>query len=449
MLHAKTLRSPHPHARIVAHRHHRRRAALPGVKAIVTAADFHDVPVGATIPMGEAGYDMWMVARINIARDKVFWVGQPVAVVAATTRISRAAALALIDVTYEPLPAVMSIDAAMAPGAPVIHEDVVTTGLDQPPLVPSNVCSRTVIERGGGLDVLQLEIGCRYRRHRCARSIPPIRATSNHRRWSPRSMRTASQPSGLSTQGQHTTEIMIARLLDRPQSRSRSVPIEIGGGFGGKIAIHGEAACVRLSELTGRPVKLVMTREEVLPGRLRTARRSPPHASRSQPTRDGKLTAIKGLYHMDAGGLPGLPPSLMMQASAALYQCPHLHLEGYDVVTNKPRTEAYRGPGGIQAYFAMEQAMDALVPKPRHRPARIPQEERHRHRLHHADRHADSRRSVSPRSSTPSASIPAGPTRLGEGRIPTRPRLRARLLARHVDDIGLPHLDRRVMAGRW
>jgi CO/xanthine dehydrogenase Mo-binding subunit len=144
-----------------------------------------------------------------------------------------------------------------------------------------------------------------------------------------------------------------------PQSRIKVIPAEIGGGFGGKIAIHGEAACVRLSEITGRPVKLVLTREEVFQGGS-----GPPAAARHKievaADSEGRLTAIKGLYRQDCGGLPGLPPSLMMQASAALYQCPHLHLEGFDVVTNKPRTEAYRGPGGIQAYFAMEQAMDAL-----------------------------------------------------------------------------------------
>lgn len=137
------------------------------------------------------------------------------------------------------------------------------------------------------------------------------------------------------------------------------MPVEIGGGFGGKISIHGEAACVRLSELTGRPVKMVLTREEVFQGGS-----GPPAAAWHQidvaADADGKLTAIKGVYRQDCGGLPGLSPSLVMQASAALYQCPHLHLEGYDIVTNKPRTEAYRGPGGIQAYFAMEQAMDRL-----------------------------------------------------------------------------------------
>ena len=76
--------------------------------------------------------------------------------------------------------------------------------------------------------------------------------------------------------------------------------------------------------------------------------------------KDGRLTAIEGTYHVDAGGLPGMSPSLIMQASAALYQCPNLKLEGYDVVTNKPRTEAYRAPGGIQAAFCVEQAMDVL-----------------------------------------------------------------------------------------
>ncbi|MGI9422750.1 MAG: xanthine dehydrogenase family protein molybdopterin-binding subunit, partial [Hyphomicrobiaceae bacterium] len=162
-----------------------------------------------------------------------------------------------------------------------------------------------------------------------------------------------------STQGQFTTELMIARILGIPQSKLRVIPLEIGGGFGGKIATHGEPIAAKLSEISRRPVKLVLSREEILQGgtgptagmqvSLETAADS-----------DGKLTAIKGVYHVDAGGLPGLSPSLFMQASAALYQCDNLHLEGYDVVTNKPRTEAYRGPGGIQAYFAMEQAMDRL-----------------------------------------------------------------------------------------
>lgn len=355
MLHAKTLRSPHPHAKITGI-DTSRAAALDGVKAVITAADFHDVPVGATIPMGEAGYDMWMVAQINIARDKVFWVGQPVAVVAAVDSHVAEAALDLIDVTYEPLPAVMSIDEARAPGAPVIHSRIVTTGLEQPSQAPSNVCSRTVIERGNADAAIAGAAA--------SSAIDTTIDTAHQGYIEPQATVAQVDANGMATvwaatQGQHTTELMISRLLDRPQSRVKVVPVEIGGGFGGKISIHGEAACVRLSEITGRPVKMVLTREEVFQGGS-----GPPAAARHRlevaADADGRLVAIKGHYQQDCGGLPGLPPSLMMQASAALYQTPNLHLEGYDVITNKPRTEAYRGPGGIQAYFAMEQAMDGL-----------------------------------------------------------------------------------------
>ena len=355
MLHAKTLRSPHPHARIARIDTSEARA-LPGVKAVITAKDFHDVPVGAMIPMGETGYDMWMVAQINIARDNVFWVGQPVAVVAAVDTHTAEEALTLIDVDYEPLRAVMTIEEAEAPGAPVIHDFVRTSGLDQPSQMPSNVCSRTIIERGNADDALGQAAG---------RAIVDCAVDTAHQGYiEPMATLANVDADGMatvwaSTQGQHTTELMIARLLGRPQSKVCVIPMEIGGGFGGKIAIHGEAACVKLSELTGRPVKMVMSREEVLQGGS-----GPPAATRTKieigAAADGKLTAIKALYKVDTGGLPNMSPSLMMQASAALYQCPNLHLEGYDIVTNKPRTEAYRGPGGIQQAFAMEQAMDAL-----------------------------------------------------------------------------------------
>ena len=358
MLHAKTLRSPHAHARIKAIDTAAARAH-PGVKAVITASDFFDVPVGATIPMGETGYDMWMVAQINMARDKVFWVGQPVAVVAATDPHTAEAALALIEVDYEALPAVLSIEDATAPGAPAIHDFVRTTGLDQPAQAPSNICSRTIITRGNADQALAAAAA--------TASVDVAVDTAHQGYIEPMACVAEVSSDGMatvwaSTQGQHTTELMIARLLGRSQSKVRVIPMEIGGGFGGKIAIHGEAAAVKLSELTGRPVKLVMSREEILQGGS-----GPPAATRTKievgAGADGTLQAIKGHYRVDAGGLPFMSPSLMMQASAALYQAPNLHLEGYDVVTNKPRTEAYRGPGGIQQAFAMEQAMDALSQK--------------------------------------------------------------------------------------
>ena len=355
MVHAKLLRSPHAHARIrsidVA-----RAQALKGVLAVVTAADFPELPVGATIPMGETGYDMWMVAAINLARGKVHWVGQPVAGVAAVDGHVAEAALALIEVEYEPLPAVLDIAAAMTPEAPVLHEHVFTKGVEPRPRAPSNVCSRTVIARGHAARALE---------GAAAKQRIRVEVDTAHQGYlEPQVVVAQVDANGFatvwaSTQGQFTAELMIARMLGMPQSRLKVVPLEIGGGFGGKIAIHGEAVAVRLAQKCGRPVKLTFTREEVLQGGS-----GPPAGARIDVAvgadHEGRLVAIEGTYCMDAGGLPGLSPSLLMQASAALYQTPNLNLQGYDVVTNKPRTEAYRGPGGIQAAFAMEQAMDAL-----------------------------------------------------------------------------------------
>ena len=355
MLHAKMLRSPHAHARI--RRIDTTRAeALPGVLAVVTAADFPELEIGASIPMGETGYDMWMVAQINMARGKVFWVGQPVAAVAAVDVHVTEAALALIEVDYEPLQPVVDIAAAMAPNTPVLHEHVFTKGVEPRPRSPSNICSRTVIARGDAVRALAAASA--------TAEISVAIDTAHQGYLEPQVAVAEVDANGFvtvwaSTQGQFTAELMIGRMLGLPLSQLKVVPLEVGGAFGGKIVIHGEAVTVRLAQKCGRPVKIVLTREEVLQGGS-----GPPAAALIDiavgADRAGRLTAIKGTYRVDAGGLPGLSPSLVMQASAALYQCPNLDLQGFDVVTNKPRTEAYRAPVGIQAAFAMEQAMDAL-----------------------------------------------------------------------------------------
>ncbi len=358
MAQAKLLRSPLAHARIRGI-DTRRAQALQGVLAVITAADFPALPLGTTIPMGETGYDMWMVAAINMARDKVYWVGQPVAGVAAVDAYTAAAALALIDVDYEPLEPVLDIVAAMAADAPLLHDHVYTKGVEPRPRAASNVCSRVLIARGAAAAALA-------EAHASA-SLRVAVDTAHQGYLEPQVAVAQVDANGFatvwtSTQGQFTAELMIARMLDLPASKLKVVPLEIGGGFGGKIAIHGEAVAVRLAQKCRRPVKLVLTREEVLQGGSGPAAAALIDVSVAARA-DGGLVAIAGTYRLDAGGLPGLSPSLLMQASAALYQCPNLNLEGFDVVTNKPRTEAYRGPGGIQAAFAMEQAMDMLCQK--------------------------------------------------------------------------------------
>ncbi len=349
-------RSPHAHARIVSI-DATKALALDGVLAVVTGDDFADVPYGATIPMGETGQDMWGMAVGNIARGKALWIGHPVAAVAARDRHIAAAALDLIEVVYEPLPAAVHLEKAMSAGAPRIHEGIPPKGFEgERP--PPNAGARTVIARGdavAALDLAPLKVAFEARID-----------TAHQGYIEPPAVVAEADASGLitvwaSTQGAFTTEMQVAAMLGIPQSKLRVVPMEIGGGFGGKIATHIEPVAARLAQKCGRPVKIVMSREEVLIGT------GPASGARVGvevgAEKDGRITAIRGDYRYDSGGAPGTPTTLIMQANTALYQAhtPALLLEGIDIVTNKAKTEAYRGPGGIQAAFAMEQAMDQVA----------------------------------------------------------------------------------------
>jgi CO/xanthine dehydrogenase Mo-binding subunit len=357
MVYGRIKRSTEPHARIVTI-DVSRALALKGVLAAVTADDFEDVPFGASYPFGETGHDLWYVSLVNMARDKVFWIGQPVAAVAAVDPHIAAAALDLIDVTYEPLPVVMDIRSALADDAPVLHPHLVPKGFETTPRTPTNIGGRTLIARG--------DVETALAASEAAIEHHVLVDTAHQGYLEPQAIVAESNPLGsitvwASTQGAFQAEIQLAGILGMPQSRIKVVPLEVGGAFGGKIALHGEPVAARLAQKTGRPVKIVFSRSEVMVG-------SGPAGAmdvtvRLGADRNGKLTAIDGRYYIDTGGLPGTGTTLFMQASAAPYQCDNIRLDGYDVATNKPRTESYRGPGGIQAAFAMEQAIDMLAQK--------------------------------------------------------------------------------------
>lgn len=355
MIVGRIKRSTHAHARIVGIDTARARA-MKGVLAVVTAADFPEIKPGTMIPFGETGADAWVSAVISLARDRVLWQGQPVAAVAAVDRHIADAALDLITVDYEPLPAALDIAAAIAPDAPLLNPELKPKGFDGVPLV-RNAGSRTLIEHGDAAAALASSAA--------VASISAIVDTGHQGYIEPHACIAEAEPTGnvtvwASTQGAFQTEQQTAVLLGLPLSKIKVIPLEIGGGFGGKITVHVEPIATRLAQFTGRPVKIVMSREEMLQGG------SGPAAAaqidiRVGATRDGKITAIDGHYLLDSGGIPGTPTTLVMQASAAPYQTGTLRLEGLDICTNKPRTEAYRGPGGIQAAFAMEQAIDELA----------------------------------------------------------------------------------------
>ena len=354
MLHGKIKRSPHAHARI--RRIDASKAlALQGVRAVVTAADFPDVPIGTMVAVGGAGADVWYLSRMNMARDKVFWIGHPVAAVAAVDAYVAEAAIDLIDVEYEALPHVMTIADAMRPGAPVLHEHCFTKGVEPAPTAPSNVGSKTVVARG--------DVARGFAESDVIVALHATVDTAHQGYIEPNATVAQVEPGGMttvwaSTQGSFTLELQLAGILGKPQSLLKVVPLEIGGGFGGKIYGHIEAVAAALSQKSGRPVKIVISREEVMVGT------GPAQGAsidvKIGAKRNGSLTAIQACFLFDAGSFPGLATSLPMQAGVNPYQCPNLLLEGYDVLTNKPRAEAYRGPGGPQVAFAIEQAIDEM-----------------------------------------------------------------------------------------
>jgi len=348
MLEGAILRSPHAHARIrsidttVA-------AAMPGVKAIVTGADF-------PAPSGKP--DDQSLQRNIIARDTVYYEGHVVAAVAASSRREARAAAAAIVVDYEVLPHVLTVDEAMAPGAPVLHESVITAGVDPAPTEPSNVAARTVHERG------DLEQGFAE-----ADVVVELGFTTKmvHQGYiEPHAAIADTTPNGRSTiwcssQGQHSMRAMSATVLGWAPSRLKVVPAEIGGGFGGKLVIYLEPLAVALSQRAGRPVRLVMDRDDVFRAT------GPTSGSRSRvkigARNDGTLTCAEVWLAYEAGAFPGSGVGAGTMTCLAPYQIPNFKIEGYDVVVNKPKTAAYRAPGAPMAAFATESVLDEVARK--------------------------------------------------------------------------------------
>ncbi len=347
MLHGKILRSPAPHARLV--RIDASRAlALPGVRAVITATDVPDVRYGGALK-----------DETVFARDEVRYVGQPVAAVAATTREAADAALAAIDVVYDPLPAALDLEAALAPGAPLIHEAWQTyTAI---PILhrEGNVCQRARIVAG---DVERgfLEAD-RVFEHR-------FRTAMVHQGYAePRAAVAAWDSAGQVTVWSNTQlpfEIQntLAEILALPPSRIRVIVPGIGGGFGGKLRIGVEHFAALLARRTGRPVKVVTTSEEELTAAY--PRQGTLVELKTGVTRDGRITAKEARIYFDTGAFAGSGPGVASVATLVLagpYRIPNLFIEGYAVYTNKTNCGSFRAPSGPQANFAVESQMDMIA----------------------------------------------------------------------------------------
>jgi CO/xanthine dehydrogenase Mo-binding subunit len=356
MLWGKILRSPHAHARIVAI-DTSKAAALKGVHAVVTAADFPDIPSEEAF-VGEGPMNFRDLALNVMARSKVLYEGHALAAVAATTQAIADQALALIDVTYEVLPHVIDVEAAMAPDAPILHDDMFTAGVDPKPTKPSNIAKVVTFKKGdaeAGFAEADVIVEGRY-------TTQPV-----HQAYiEPHACLATCSPDGQvqihsSSQGHFMVRAYTAKLLGMNMSNIRVNPAEIGGGFGGKTLVYLEPVAVALSRKSGKTVKMQMTREDVF-------RASGPTSGATMEVKigakaDGTIVAAKQVLKFQAGAFAGSPIGPGCMCGFAMYDLPNVDVVGYDVVSNRPKVAAYRAPGAPITSFAVESAMDELALK--------------------------------------------------------------------------------------
>ena len=358
LLHGKVLRSPHAHARILSI-DVSRALALPGVRAVVTSADLPRLS-GQVADLEEAAMVTLKYRSDNcLASDKVLYKGHAVAAVAATSPHIADEALSLIEVEYEVLPPVINVLDAMKEDAPLLHEDVFTTDMSgEIAGAPSNIASHFITEIGdveagfAEADVIverEYETGMVHQGY-----IEPHNATAS---WHADDNITI----WCSSQGQFNIRDQSAQILGIPVSKIKVIPMEIGGGFGGKNTPYLEPIAAVLSRKTGRPVKLTMGRAEVFEatgptsgGYLRV---------KIGVNKEGRITGADAYLAYEAGAYPGSMVNIGAMCIFGPFDVPNARVEGYDVVVNKPKTAPYRAPGAPAAAFATETVVDEICEK--------------------------------------------------------------------------------------
>lgn len=349
MLHGKILRSPHAHAKILKI-DASKALALPGVKAVVTSADFKDHPdVIADSELTNVRYNV-------MAREKALYDGHAVAAVAAINPRIATKALKLIDVEYEVLPHVVDVELAMADDAPILHDHIRTDGLENAPDRPTNIAGR--IEIGHG----DVESGFADADHIVERNFTTGAAHQGYIEPHACLANISGDGSGeiwCCTQGHFAVRDTCARLAGMDVSKLRVTPSEIGGGFGGKTTVFIEPVAVALSRKAGRPVKIVMSRDEVLKATGPTA--SAALRVKMGCKADGTITAAEAELKYQGGAFPGSPVQMGAMTAFACYKLDNVKAVGWDVVTNRPKQAAYRAPGAPMAAYAVESVVEELA----------------------------------------------------------------------------------------
>ncbi|NJM29703.1 MAG: xanthine dehydrogenase family protein molybdopterin-binding subunit, partial [Rhizobiales bacterium] len=343
------LRSPHAHAKIMKI-DASKAEKLKGVKAVVTSADLPDLTDG-----DKSMYDM---LENCMARGTVFYDGHAVAAVAAIDAETAKKALKLIKVEYEILPHVTDVDEAVKPTAPVLNPRMRTIGMDPRPEKASNIAKKTEFGHG------DVEAGFREADHIIERNF---KTEQTHQGYiEPHACVASVGPDGqgelwVCTQGHFVYRAQCAQLLGMDVSKLRVTASEIGGGFGGKTHIWGEPIALALSRKANRPVKLVMTRDEVF-------RSSGPTSATSIDVKigvknDGTITAATAELRYASGPYLGMWAELGAMTSFACYDLKNVRSRGYEIFVNRPKSAAYRAPSAPMAAFAVESVIDDLAKK--------------------------------------------------------------------------------------
>lgn len=358
MLHGKILRSPHAHARIRSI-DTSKAEALPGVMAVATSKDLPIIQARELNP-GQGGPRL--LAENDLADKKVLYKGHAVAAVAATSPHIAEEALALIAVDYEVLPTVLGWREAMKEGATLLHDNLTEKfsatrgGAGEDTGNKSNVASHLQLKMGDveqGFKEADTILEREYNTQTIHQGyIEPFACTAQ---WIPEGRLTI----WTSTQGIFGVRGNVAAILDIPESMIKIVPMEIGGGFGGKGTGYLEPVAAVLSKKTGHPIKMVMSRKEVFEGTGPSSGTS--ITVKIGAKKDGTITAAQLGMIYEAGAYPGSPMVGGVTSAVSTYKIDNVLIDGYDVVCNKPKTAAYRAPGHPQAAFAAESALDELA----------------------------------------------------------------------------------------
>ena len=326
--------------------------------AVVTSKDLAEVP-DILAEIGEdAVLSLKYLSNNILAGDKVLYKGHPVAAVAAENPHEAEAALKLIKVDYEVLPTVVTVEDAMKPDAAILHEHMTTASFDDNFPKQTNIAGYQQLKLGDvdeGFKQADFVVEGEFRTKTVHQGyIEPQSATAmwNHNGrvtiWN-----SSQNPFGIRDN--------VARILGLKSSQIKLIPLEIGGGFGGKNSTYIEGVAAALSKKCGRPVSISLSRIEVMEAT------GPACGSYMKlkigATKDGRIVAAQAYLAFEAGAYPGAPIGGATSCMFTPYDIPNVLIDGYDVVNNKPKTAAYRAPGAPIAAFPTEALIDELSEK--------------------------------------------------------------------------------------